>query len=67
MHIRGFSVAVSRLARNDRFMADVILRSGATKNLVHGEQRSLVQRTRCFAEFSLSEAEWAQHDIKGRA
>ncbi len=43
-----------RFARNDRSLANVILRHVVPKNLVHGEQYSPVQRTRCFAPLSMT-------------
>ncbi len=38
LHPRDFSVAASRLARNDSSLANVVLRSTATKNLVRGKE-----------------------------
>ena len=43
-----------RFARNDTYSLYVILRSAATKNLVHGKQHPPVQRTRCFTSFSMT-------------
>ena len=42
---------ISRSARNDRFLANVILRGRATKNLVHGKKNLSVRRPRCGTEF----------------
>ena len=70
-HHRDFSVAASRLARNDSFLANVILRHIVPKNLVPHKKYPYVRRTRCLTEFSLrsprpkgvgSAAEWVQHD-----
>jgi hypothetical protein len=53
-HPGGFSVGVLRITRNERFLANAILRSRATKNLVHCKKHSSARRTRCFTSFSMT-------------
>ena len=53
-HLRDFSVAVSQLSRNDRFLANIILRHKVPKILVHGKENHPVKRTRCFTSFSMT-------------
>ncbi len=53
-HHRDFSVAASRLTRNGRFLADVILRHKVPKNLVPNSKNPFVRRTRCFTSFSMT-------------
>jgi hypothetical protein len=50
----GVGNEVEGLTRNDRSLANVILRSRATKNLVHCKKNPCVQRTRCFTSFSMT-------------
>ena len=51
----GYSASADgRISRNDSFLANVILRSAATKNLVPRKKRPYVRRTRCFTSFSMT-------------
>ena len=66
-HFRDLSVTAAQFIRNDRFQDDVILRSGATKNLVLGKKNLSIRKTRCFTPLSMTSRSIAEEDYPGNA